>query len=297
MPCEAPDRSFGRAYRVLAAVFLVGCSHPPPSQFPSADAALERLHATYACARGVSVEAKLDYKGSAGRVRADVLYITAAPDRVRFDVVSEFGVTMSTLAASRGNFSFADLRQRQFIHGPANACNLARFTRLPLAPHALADLLRGDAPVLVHRPEATSIAWEGGRYVLGLRSTRGASQVLELEPFPGDFDRPWKEQRVRVLGISVEQLGVPLYAVELGDHGPVSTAPARVDPDGLEPPIPPSGPACAVDLPRRIRFQVPDGEHDLLLALKNAVLNPPLVPSVFAPERPKGLRSVYSPCD
>jgi hypothetical protein len=100
-----------------------------------------------------------------------------------------------------------------------------------------------------------------------------------------------------VLGVGVEQLGVPLYAVELGDHRPVSTAPSRVDPDGLEPPIPPSGPACTVDLPRRIRFQVPDGDHDLVLALKTAVLNPPLVTSVFDPERPKGLRSVYSPCD
>jgi hypothetical protein len=51
-----------------------------------------------------------------------------------------------------------------------------------------------------------------------------------------------------------------------------------------------------VELARRIHIQVPSGDHDLVLALKSAVLNPPLVPSVFEPERPKGLRDLYSPC-
>jgi hypothetical protein len=281
----------------LATLLLLGCGRAPPSQFPSARDALERLHATTACARGVSAEAKLDYMGSGGRIKAEVLYISAVPDRVRFDVVSPFGPTLSTLAANGKDFTFSDLRQKQFIHGPANACNLARFTRVPLAPHALGDLLRGDAPVLVHRPEAASIAWEGSRYVLRIDGAHGARQTLEIEPIPDDFERPWREQRIRVLAASVEQLGVPLYAVELDDHAPALTAPARVDPDGLDPPTPPSGPACSVELARRIHFEVPTGDHDLVLALKNAVLNPPLVGSVFEPERPRGLRDVYSPCD
>jgi hypothetical protein len=282
---------------VLAVALLFGCGGPPPAPFASARDALERLHATTACARGVSVESKLDYMGSAGRVRAEVLYISAVPDRVRFDVVSPFGATLSTLAANGRNFSFSDLRQRQYIHGPANACNLARFTRLPLAPHALGDLLRGDAPVLVHRPEAASIAWEGSRYVVRIQGGHGAKEELEIEPISADFERPWREQRVRVLAVRVEQLGVPLYAIELDDHAPAVTAPPRVDPDGLDPPIPPSGPACSIELARRIHIEVPAGDHELVLALKSAVLNPPLVGSVFEPERPRGLRDLYSPCD
>jgi hypothetical protein len=297
MPCAARETNSGAPSWALGVVCVLGCAHPPPSQFPNAEAALARLHATTACSRGVSVEAKLDYNGSAGRVRADILYITAVPERVRFDVTSPFGATLSTLAANQGSFSFADLRQRQFIYGPANACNLARFTRVPLAPHALGDLLRGDAPILVHRPEAASIAWEGSRYVIKIAGERGSTELLELEPWPEDFERPYGQQRVRVLAVSVEQLGVPLYAIELDDHAEFHTAPPRVDPDGLEPPIPPSGPACSMHLARRIHFQVPDGDHDLVLAVNSAVLNPPLVPSVFAPERPKGLRSVYSPCE
>ena len=289
------DRRAARAVGLAACA--LACGRPPPSQFPDAAAALARLHATTACARGVSAESKLDYIGSGGRIRADVMYIASVPDRVRFDVVSPFGPTLSTLAADGRDFTFANLREKQFIHGPANACNLARFTRVPLAPHALLDLLRGDAPVLVHRPEQASIAWEGSRYVLRIASTRGASQKLELEPVPDDFERPWREQRVRVLGVSVEQLGVPLYAIELDGHAPFRTAAPRVDPDGLEPPIPASGPDCSLELARRIHIQVPSGDHDLVLALKSAVLNPPLVPSVFVPERPRGLRDLYSPCE
>jgi hypothetical protein len=291
---ELVRRAAGAA---LGAACALGCGRPPPSQFPDARSALDRLHATTACARGVSAESKLDYIGSAGRIRADVLFVTSAPDRVRFDVVSPFGATLSTLATNGRNFTFSNLRERQFIHGPANACNLARFTRVPLAPHALLDLLRGDAPVLVHRPEQASIAWQDSRYVVAIESTRGARQKLELEPLPDDFERPWREQRVRVLGVSVEQLGVPLYAIELDDHALARTAPPRIDPDGLEPPIPPSGPECSVHLARRIHIEVPAGDHDLVLALKSAVLNPPLVPSVFQPERPRGLRDLYSPCE
>jgi hypothetical protein len=295
MLCAALERLSGGWLGALA-LGLTACTNPPPSQFPNADAALARLHATTACVRGVSVESKLDYMGSAGRIRGDVLYIGTVPDRIRFDVVSPFGATLSTVASNGERFSLADLHQKQYVYGPANACNLARFTRVPLSPPSLLDLLRGDAPILVHRPEGASIAWESGRYVVRIKSTRGASERVELEPLSEDFLRPWQQQRVRVLAVSVEQLGVPLYDIELAEHAPFKTAPPLVDPDGLEPPVPPSGPSCTAELPRRIRFQVPAGGHDLVLALKTAMLNPPLVSGVFTPERPRGLSSLYSPC-
>src|SRR6187399_1491612 len=182
MLCAELERRSGAWLGALSALGLAACGNPPPSQFPDAETALGRLHATTACVRGVSVESKLDYMGSAGRIRGDVLYIGAVPDRIRFDVVSPFGATLSTVASNGESFSLADLHQKQYVYGPANACNLARFTRVPLSPPSLLDLLRGDAPILVHRPEAASIAWEGGRYVLRIASTRGASERVELEP-------------------------------------------------------------------------------------------------------------------
>ena len=285
------------AWLGLLAVALASCGRPPPaSKFPDGDAALARMRATQACSRGVTADARLDYIGPRGRLRGDVMYIVAAPDRVRLDLYSPFGATLSTLTSDGEHFELYDPRAKRYFYGPANACNLARFTQVSLPPAVLVDILRGEAPVLVHGAGAATIRWESDRYVVSIAGTRGASERVELAPLPEDFDRPWNEQRVRVLKISVEQLGVPLYDVELSDHERAATARPRVDPDGLEPPIPPSGPSCDAELPQRIHIEVPSEGHDLLLALKEATHNPPLVQGVFSQERPSGVRAAYSPC-
>lgn len=282
---------------VVTGSLAAGCGRPPPpSQFPDAAAALGRMRATYACNRGVSAEAKLDYIGPRGRVRGNVLYLTQVPDRVRLDLSSPFGAMVSTVTADGKNFTLMDLREKVFLHGPANACNLARFTQVSLPPSVLADLLRGEAPVLVHQPSQASVAWESDRYVVRISSKHGANQRIELVPLPSDFERPWSAQRVRVLGVAVEQYGVPLYEVELDEHASTATAKPRVDPDGIDPPLPPSGPACSAELPRRVHIEVPAEGHDLVLAISEIFHNPPLPPGVFSQPRPSGVRSRYVTC-
>jgi hypothetical protein len=289
--------AFGPRSLGLFALGLAACGRPPPvSQFPTGDAALARLHESQACSRGVSAEAKLDYLGPRGRLRGNVLYLTEVPDHVRLDLFSPFGAVLSTLTSDGERFSLLDPRAKRFFYGPANACNLARFTQVSLPPAVLVDLLRGDAPVLVHEPAAASVKWEGDRYVVRVLSTRGAVERIELEPTPADFQRPWSEQRVRVLGVEVVQYGVSLYKAALTDHAPARTAPERVDPDGLEPPLPPSGPACAAELPRRIHIEVSGEGHDLLLALSEVAHNPPLAPGTFRQEKPSGVRSEFTAC-
>jgi len=281
----------------LVALILVGCGRPPPaSRFPDAGAALERMHASYACSRGVSSDSRLDYIGPRGRVRGNVLYLTSVPDRVRLDLSSPFGAMVSTLTSDGQRFALMDLREKRFLYGPANACNLARFTQVSLPPAVLVDLLRGVAPVLVHTGPQASLAWERDRYVVKIVGKHGASERIELEPLDADFERPWAEQRVRVLGVEVEQAGVTLYRVGLDDHAPASTAKPRVDPDGIDPPIPPSGPACTAELPRRIHIEVPVEGHDLVIAVNEIVHNPPLPPGVFSQPKPGGVRAQYSAC-
>lgn len=276
---------------------LGGCSRAaPPSQFPSADQALERMHATYACSRGVRGEAKLDYFGEAGHVRGDLLYLAMLPDHVRLDVVSPFGATLSTLTSDGQRFSLYDLRQKQFLQGPANECNLARFTNVPMPPHALVQLLRGEAPVLLHEPGGTRIEWRGGRYVLDIDSRHAAHETIELLPLESDWNRPFAEQHVIVLGVHIAELDVRLYDVELRGHRQVRTAPPWTDPDGLDPPILPSGPSCSVPVPTRIRIEVPEVDHDLLLENKETVLNPPLQPGAFGQEVPSGVAVRESRC-
>lgn len=287
-----------RAGRLLVlGALAVACGRPPPaSLFPDGEAALGRMHATYACSRGVSAEAKLDYIGPSGRIRGNVLYLAGVPARLRLDLFSPFGAVLSTLTSDGASFRLADIRQREFFRGPANACNMARFTRIALPPAVLVDLFRGEAPVLEHAGSPAQGGWEGDRYVVRVAGAHGASERIELEPISADFSRPWSEQRVRVLGIAVEQQGVPLYSVTMADHQKTLTAPARVDPDGIDPPIPPSGPACEAELPRRLHIEVPAEEHDLVIAVAEASHNPPLPPGVFTQEEQPGMRARVSPC-
>jgi hypothetical protein len=289
---------------VAAGGVFLGCGGAPPSQFPTADAALGRMRETYACSRGVGADAKLDYFGDEGRARGNVLYKVALLERLRFDVYSPFGVMLSTLTSDGQKFALYDLRQKEFLHGPALPCNVARFTRVPVPPFALVQLLRGEAPVLVHEPAGASISWDSGflglgsgAYVIRIASKHGAEQEIRAVPVREDFELPWKRQRLRVLEVRVSQHGSELYTAELRDHRPGRTAPPRVDEDGLGPSVPPSGPPCTAELPARVRIGVPESGHDLLIVNEEAVHNPPLTEQDFTQSPPPGVRVRYAACE
>lgn len=293
-----------RAPRLLAfslALLGTGCGSAPPSKFPDAAAALARMHESVACSRGVRAEAKIDYFDSKGRVRGNVMYLASLPDQLRFDVYSPFGVTLATLTSDGHDFALFDLKNKVFQYGPANTCNVARFTRVPVPPHALVQLLQGGAPVLVHAPGAATVDWEsglfgGGRYVVSVQSTRAATERIELVPRPEDFERPWAQQRLRVLKVAIEQRGIPLYSAELTDHHSVSTASPSVDPDGLRPTLQPSGPPCDAEVPGRLRIVVPDTNQDLILSNERIQHNPPLESGTFRQAPPRGARARYVGC-
>jgi len=281
----------------LLTAFAVGCAAPPPaSQFPNAQAALDRMRATTSCSRALTSDAKIDYFGEAGRIRGSLLYVVAVPDKLRLDVVSPFGATVSTVTSDGHEFALFDLRQKQFLRGPANACNLGRFTHVPVPPAALVQLLRGEAPVLVHTPAAATIAWESGEYVVRIQSTRDATEEIHLQPLEQDYALPFGSQRVRVTEVRVMQQGIELYRAQLVGHRPAKMSGPRVDPDGLDPPVPPSGPSCQSEVPGRLRLQVPDGDQDVILENVDVSHNPPLSTQLFQQSPPGGVVVRYSAC-
>jgi hypothetical protein len=281
----------------LFASLSLACAAPPPaSQFPNAQAALDRMRATTSCSRALTSDAKIDYFGQAGRIRGRLLYVVAVPDKLRLDIVSPFGATVSTLTSDGRDFSLFDLRQKQFLHGPANACNLGRFTHVPMPPAALVQLLRGEAPVLVHAPSAATLSWESGEYVVRIQSTRQATEEIHLQPLSQDYALPYAAQRVRVTEVRVLQQGIELYRAELVGHHPAKMSGPRLDPDGLDAPTPPSGPSCQAEVPGRLRLQVPDGNQDVILENVDVSHNPPLDPQVFEQSPPGGVDVRYSPC-
>jgi hypothetical protein len=281
------------------AAFACGCARiaPPPSSPPSADEALARMHATFACGNAIQASAKIDHFGRQGRIRAELLLFAARSERIRMDVVSPFGATLATLTSDGERFALADLRDKIFYLGPATACNIARLTTLPVPGHVLVDLLRGEAPVLLHDAMGPTIAWNtAGYWVLTIPGTREAREEIHLTPRPDDWALPWQKQRMRVLDVRVEQQGYLLYHAELRDHAAAPTAGPREDPDNLAPPVPPSGPLCDSEIPHKIHVDVPDPEADVRFQYEQVSWNPPLPEGTFDQRPPPGMRMEEVTC-
>jgi hypothetical protein len=279
---------------------LAACAHiaPPPSSPPTADAALARMHATFACGNGIQASAKFDDFGERGRVRGDLMLFAARPERIRMDVVSAFGIALATLTSDGSRFALADLREKHFYVGPATACNIARLTAMPVPGHVLVDLLHGEAPVLRHTPQGPTIAWSPhGYWMLVIPSTREAREEIRLAPRPEDWNKPWDQQRMRVLDVRVEQQQYVLYHAELSEHAGARTAGPREDPDGLAPSVPPSGPPCDAEIPRKIHVEVPDPDSsDVRFQYQQLSWNPPLPEGTFEQPVPPGMRADQVNC-
>lgn len=292
-----------RALPLLASTALLfGCpaAAPPRSQFPSANVALERLHQTQACGTGIQASAKIDHFGEQGRFRVSMLMFATAPANLRLDAVSPFGIALATLTADSKDFALADLREKRFFVGPAEPCNIARLTRVPIPGHAMVSLLRGDAPVLRHAESAASIQWQGGHYEVQIPGSSDSNELVVLDVHPDDREKPWQQQRVRLLGVTVRQYDGVLYRATLSDHEAAKMSTPRVDPDGLPgelgESLPVSGPECHAEVPRNIHVEVPLSKSDVLLRYDEVAWNPPLPAGVFQQQNPGGLTRTEVGC-
>lgn len=293
-----PRRNTGVS--VISLLWLTGCVHvaPPASAPPSADAALSRMRSTFACGNAIQASAKIDRLGEGGRVRGDVLLFAARAGRIRMDVVSPFGVALATLTSDGERFALTDMRNKRFLFGKATACNITRLTTVPVPGHVLVDLLRGEAPVLKHDASQATMLWNpSGYWDLTVAGTNESVEHIELAPRPSDWSLPWQSQRMRVLGVRVEQQGYVLYRAELSEQAGAATAPAREDPDNLAPPIPPSGPVCDAEIPRKIHVEVSHPDSDVRFVYENLSWNPPLPEGTFDQPAPPGMRVESVSCE
>lgn len=297
-------RIFALAALPLAPL-LTGCFFtsvaPPPSQIPSAEQAIARLHETQACGNGIRAKATIDHFGKEGRVRGDLMLYAVAPANLRMDAVSPFGANLATLASDGKRFSLFDVREKRFLQGPAAPCNISRLTQVPLPGHVLIGLLRGLPPVLVHPPGASTIAWSNeGFYVVNVRGTRDAREELRVGVHPDDFAKPWSAQRLRLLGVRVDQFDGTLYRAELEDHKAAPMAKPWEDPDAIPgedagPKL--SGPVCEAELPRSIHMELPPSKSDVLFRYDEVVWNPPLPEGIFTQPTPPGLPTTFVECE
>ncbi len=291
----------GACLLLLLSTACCGAMPPPPSQPPTADAALARMHATAECGNGILAKnAKLDHFGARGRVRGDMSMFVVRPARLRMSVFSPPPLMspIVTLTSDGNEFRLADMRENKFFVGPASACNIARLTTVPIAGPVLVELLRGQAPVLKHAPEGATLAWSGkGYYVIRIASTREAHEEIHLTPRRDDWYKPYTEQRMRVLDVVVNQYGDVLYHAELEDHEPVPMSQPLVDAEGIDATVPPSGPVCDAEVPRKIHLEVPEQDDDVQFKYTDITWNPPLPEGTFTQPAPQGMPVVHVQCE
>lgn len=293
------------AWALLLGSVSAGCHSPPTAQFPTVEAALVRLSEQTSCSRAIQGDASLIVTAPLFKRTGQLLYKAEAPERVRFDLYSSFGVTLSTLTSDGVNFSLFNLDEKSFFYGPAKTCNLKRFTQVAIPPFALVELLRGRPPVLEHQPEGAKIKFKSrlfsrGRYVIEVQGEHQASQRLEVAVPIEDWEKPLHEQRLRLLSVRVEQAGELLYEAELSEHYSVSRAKNQLSPEELEmgiAPILPSGPECSSEVPRKIEFSVPGSSATLTIENHEVFHNPGQVPGAFTQELPQGVRTQFTDCE
>ena len=153
--------------------------------------------------------------------------------------------------------------------------------------HALFGMI-GDAPVLKHASGGSSIAWNThGYYTVLVPSSNGAEEEVHIAPHPDDFQAKWQEQRLRLLRVIIRQQGAVLYDAELDGHEGAPSGKERVDPDGIDPPLPPIGGTCGVELPRRLRVSIPEDSADVLFFTdRNGSFDLYAQPTAGGPARP-----------
>ena len=226
-------------------------------------------------------------------VRLGAMAIAQRPDHFRFDL-SAFGQLAATIMCDGKVLTFVDLRNHQTQQFPATSEALASSVGIGVTPNVIVALLLGRPPVLVHS-QAPSVRWESGHYVVELDGANAWHEHIELIPRESDWNKPWQEQRMRLLRVRVSKEGLDLYDAHLGDHKVIQAAPpvaastsplcdptldavlGKCDTSSSAPPI-----VCAdVELPTDV--EIVSGGRTVSLHEKKLVLNPPIDPAVFRP--------------
>jgi hypothetical protein len=281
---------------------------PPASQLPDAKSAIARLDSTYAGVTGISGSAKIDYLGDKGRVRGDVSVLASGPASLRFAITADVVGAAGEVTSDGLRFQADDRGNNRYIVGDAKPCNIAKITQIPLPLDELVPMLWGMRPKIDGPIKCDSISWSSNGYYVVMLSPQvagategGLSHELHVAPYSSDWDKPWSQQRLHLLGVSAWASsgsdGALVYRVTMKDHQATSTAKPIVDQDGINPDVPPSGPNVSVELPRMIHVEVPSKKSDVVFKYTEAFVNPPLIPNAFKLVMKPGIPVDESRCE
>ncbi len=201
----------------------------------------------------------MEYSGPTDRLHVKEVIVVERPDRLRIEMMTAFGVALQI--ATNGHRLCAYHRgDKTFYTGDATTANLARFTRLELGLHDIADFLAGLPPGRERRSHPT-IAFEPatGLWRVTAPLAGGGTQILW-------FDK----DRLSVRTEEVDAEGQRRYATRYGDYRMVE----------------------GIAVPHRIGLDLSAQGATLELTLSTVTLNETLSESLFRFEAPPGAKLV-----
>ena len=278
-----PARKAAMGFRLLLAsalaLGLTACPgvHCPTRPFTAAAPALARARVTREPIRSMSAEARVDQRGTEGRIRGTVLMMLERPGRLRFDAMTQFGPA-AVLTSDGPAFELLDQREGHFLHGRSCPSNIARLLGVALSGEDLSLLLTGDSPHLDATNQAIACT-RHGTYLVTLTAADGERQELEYEVPWADRDVAPEAQHLHLRhSEQTDVAGHRLFRVTYDDY-------RDVDIEG----------GGSVAMPFAIHF-VAHGA-DTLVRFRHIDVGTALDAASFQQEAPPGIRSEEVLCD
>lgn len=141
----------------------LSCGHPQTRRTyaaPAADDLLAAVQSRQKATTSLNLQTRTTSWLGGDRVRATVLMLVQRPGKLRFEAEVSLKGTVAALTTDGTNFALLDMERNEFKQGPACPQNVASLVRISLAPHEIAAILLGDAP-LSAQAKLVAAEWDG----------------------------------------------------------------------------------------------------------------------------------------
>ena len=218
----------------------------------------------------------METRGREGRVRGTVLMFLERPDRVRFDVMTQFGAA-AILTSDGDRFPAHRSRENRYLEGPTCPTNIGRLLGVELEGSEVARFLMGDTPRL---PDAEAeLVCEGEGYRVTLTAADGRRQELVFFVPRSDAEVPPAEQHLRLRRSELfDAEGESTWRVTYDDYRPVP---------GTE----------GVQLPFVVQFVDRRNDADTLVRFQDIATNVEVPEGAFEQSPPGGMTPEYVSCE
>ena len=200
------------------------------------------------------------YVGPNDSLAAKQVVVAERPNRLRIEVMSAFGVSLQ-MASDGVRLSAYHRGEQTYYRGRATRQNLARFTRLDLALPDIVDLVMGLPP---HGPR---IGHPTFAFEPPLALWRVTTALADHGAFTLWFD---PDRLLPTRALAVHPDGKIAYDARFADYRPAS----------------------GVEIPRTVRFDLPEQDTKVELKYSDVSLNVEVSPRLFYFDPPPGAKIV-----